>query len=228
MKQRQIIFNGTEVLATLEGLKSQFRRPVKPQPTEYETVFKLGPGLFEVSGNVGQSWYRDLVCPLGIPGDRLYVAETFWVDRRERTSSDYCYVIYDADRSVCMDKRSGGVKECDEGVSEPGYMENHKWWFRNSSARMPRWASRILLEITNVNIERVQEISETDCILEGCSQWERPTHPFSRIVEAERIPMRVADPDMFRYLWEEANGKKGYGWTTNPHVWVVTFKRVQK
>lgn len=83
---------------------------------------------------------------------------------------------------------------------------------------MPRWASRITLELTDVRVERVQEISEADCKAEGCSR--EPDH--GGFYGPDGTPLLKPT---FRVLWDSLNAKRGYGWDTNPWVWVLTFKQ---
>jgi hypothetical protein len=86
------------------------------------------------------------------------------------------------------------------------------------SIHMPRWASRITLEITNIRVERLQEISEKDAIAEGSNEWGSGALPLDH---------QSADPsDKFRWLWESINTKPGKRWKDNPWVWAISFKRV--
>ena len=81
------------------------------------------------------------------------------------------------------------------------------------SIHMPRWASRITLEVVSVRVERLQEISETDALAEG-------------INGEELFRAQGYAPDAFRKLWDSLNAKRGYGWAKNPYVWVIEFKRL--
>lgn len=100
-------------------------------------------------------------------------------------------------------------------LAEPGYSPT---FARYRHARfMPRWASRILLEITSVRIERVQDISEADAIAEGCG-FVRPYNPAWSDMDMPR--------EDFRELWDSINAKRGFGWDANPWTWVIEFKRV--
>jgi hypothetical protein len=88
---------------------------------------------------------------------------------------------------------------------------------------MPRWASRITLEITDVRVQRVQEISEADATAEGVTLGE----PMRGLVNGEPGDIRVYDPRMaFSFLWDSINAKRGYGWAANPWVWCLTFRRL--
>ena len=86
---------------------------------------------------------------------------------------------------------------------------------------MPRWASRITLEITDVRVERVQDITEADALAEGFSDKAADANIAARV--ANDTPARME----FALLWDKLNKKRGYGWETNPFVWVVSFKRVK-
>jgi hypothetical protein len=185
MSERPIIFSGEMVRAILEGRKTQTRRPIR------------------------DDWWRCLdpdddadrcqaltMCPYGVPGDRLWVREKWgfsasvttdghdrWMRERETT-----YMVYAADDGACA----------------------ARW---RSSIHMPRWASRLTLEVTEVRIQRLQEISRTDVAAEGvaascdhkeCSCW----------------------LDNFRTPWDSINSKRT-PWASNPWCWAISF-RVQR
>lgn len=101
--------------------------------------------------------------------------------------------------------------------------ELHPDWKWRQSMRMPRWASRITLEITAVRVERLRDISEEDAKAEGMSDvpyimdWEQDIRGFG--------PGSITRP-RFRHLWDRYNAKRGHGWDTNPWVWVITFRRL--
>jgi hypothetical protein len=85
-----------------------------------------------------------------------------------------------------------------------------KW---RPSIHMPRWASRIMLEVTDVRVERVQEISTVNAEAEGCEGWQCRPKLYETVQRAE-----------FRELWDSINAKRGFGWKVNPWVWVISFK----
>ena len=124
-------------------------------------------------------------CPYGQPGDRLWVREAWW--KRPDGSISY--------RADGNDFVAGG---------RPRY---------SPSIHMPRWASRITLRLTDVRVERVQDISVSDCIAEGLGY---PTDD------------RYAAVDNFKPLWDSINAARGYGWDANPWVWVLVFEPVPK
>lgn len=186
MSERGILFSAPMVRALLDGSKTQTRRAIKPDP---------GSNINPVRNNL-IVWQWATVesrrrCPYGAEGDRLWVRETHWwfkdeVDHEtgyfppKLTSED---VQYRAD--------------CDDG---------RKVW--RPSIFMPRWASRITLEITEVRVERLQDISRGDAMAEGC--------PFPNMAEGDN------PRSWYRGLWESINGVDS--WTANPWVWVIEFR----
>ena len=139
-------------------------------------------------------------CPYGQPGDRLWVRET-WLQDGPRL------VRYRADGPNASPQQW----DCPEAVWHP-------------SIHMPRAYSRITLEITDVRVEQVQEVSEADAEAEGVTRELRgprmyPGTNAARILESHQAA--------FARFWDAINAKRGYGWDTNPWVWVLTFKRAQ-
>ena len=214
MKDRPILFSGPMVRAILEGRKTQTRRIVKPQPElqlksarwmrcadEQHALFTQHDG--ELCGQMAST----RKCPYGKPGDRLWVRETWapfirgdggrgWVD----------LVRYRADGA----ERQVDDHEDLDRISEKGY----HW---RPSIHMPRWASRITLEVVGVRVERLQDISEEDAKAEGPQMdgryWGDNPGCFDH---------RPA----FQSLWESINGLGS--WNANPWVWVVEFKPVDQ
>lgn len=128
-------------------------------------------------------------CPYGQPGDRLWVRETWGWFSKQFEWGDCRGVSYKADNAFA-----------------PKYQT-----FR-PSIHMPRWASRITLEIVSVRVERVQDISEEDAKAEGVI----PLEPRTGLYRCE-----------FERVWDSINAKRGCGWNSNPWVWAIMFKRVQ-
>ena len=191
MNERPIIFNSPMVRAILAGTKTQTRRAVKPQPAA-DLGYMMGYSQ-QYAIQCGEDWpddARDRVrCPYGAPGDRLWVRETWGHWGMIEPESDCIIYRADADQSGIV-------------------------W--HSSIHMPRWASRILLEVVAVRVERVQDISEADALAEGMLLEEKWTPDL-------RYPARAA----YAKLWDEINAKRGYPWAANPWVWVVEFKRLE-
>jgi len=200
MKEKPILFSGAMVRAILEGRKTKTRRVVKPQPVG--VVDRLGRVLYADPK-------RNPYCPYGDIGDRLWVRETFTVppeyfDLKPGEYPEGCDFIYK--------QESPGYRNADLGT---------RWV---PSIFMPRWASRITLEITDVRVERLQEISETDAAAEGY-----PYDSESRLEEGKAGFTR----SWFCGLWDSINGeprKDGVdiSWAANPWVWVVSFQVLEK
>lgn len=203
MKERPILFSGEMVKAILDGRKTQTRRVMKPQPIigEGGSMVDLGNGWAVLDGIMAGEWN----CPYGKPGDRLWVRETW------RAGGIYADIMKIADLNPAADEHIHyRADEQDSGVDV---------W--RPSIHMPRWASRITLEVTDIRVERVQDISETDVGAEGIEST--LTDPNTGNV-VERCP---GDRWAFAGLWDSINAKRGYSWESNPWVWVVEFKRVQ-
>ncbi|MBG7376480.1 hypothetical protein I5G56_11935 [Pseudomonas aeruginosa] len=198
MKERPILFTGPMVRAILEGRKTVTRRVVTPQPdflgsmVDPNTPFKtLDAGL-----------HARITCPYGEPGDRLWVREAWAADAQVDAiaPSDLSQgepIWYPADLSV----RQTGCSMISKGRVRP-------------SIHMPRWACRILLEITAVRVERLQDISNDQAIAEGID-----THPMGFYGNG-----CITAGGAFLELWESINGDGR--WADNPWVWVIEFKRV--
>jgi len=204
MKERPILFKTEMVRAILDGRKTQTRRVIKPQPP-------CGLGKLDVSEPI---WTytesdREWRCPYGQIGDRSWVREawgvgSFYDKFAPREIPELGTPFYRADNNP----RSEVVK---------------KW---RPSIFMPRWASRITLEITDVRIERVQDISEADAKAEGIFQSGAHGAYAPRYYEAwigDRCISNESGVYVFRCLWDSINAKRGYSWDSNPFVWVVTF-----
>ena len=201
VKERPILFKGEMVRAILEGRKTQTRRIMKPQPS-------LISKLLRIQG----------ACPCGEPGDQLWVRETFGISHRgDPTPAGKPYdptILFRATDSE------------PEGYEAEVQAEKFRW---RPSIHMPRWASRIQLEITDVRVERVQDISEEDSIAEGIEKmsetgrWYRgyEIHPIKGTPKVYGTAR-----DAFRTLWNSINEKRGYSWEANPWVWVVEFRRM--
>lgn len=215
---KPIIFGGDMVRAILEGRKTQTRRAVIPSPPEgwrpkvglfHPTIARRGverPGP-EVFGASDEEF--GVKCPYGQPGDRLWVRET-WCQRSEDG-----YVVYNAegnlDPSCCWYAADGvHVRKCDgDGFAEyrKDGSEASPW---RPSIHMPRWASRITLEITAISLDRLQDISEADARAEGA--------------QCPGFPAAMTDAGAFAKRWEMIHGKGA--WAVNPWVWVVEFRKV--
>lgn len=204
MAERPIIFSGPMVRAILDGRKSQTRRiaTFKPREEGLNLGFSgLSVGHYctgvPTSGWVlcsrgGGGCWNDrtfpLHCPYGVPGDRLWARETFLLRAAGK------HAVYRAEF---------------DPVDAAGFGAMYGGW--KPSIHMPRWASRITLEVVSVRVERLQEISEGDAFAEG--------------IDGEALHRAKGyAPDAFRKLWDSINAKRA-PWESNPYVWVIEFKR---
>ena len=203
MKERPILFSSSMVRALLAGTKTQTRRVVKRQPPAGATFVRYDPDSISwdavtparpMGGNLGsqpQQMHFTEHCPYGAPGDRLWVRETW------NTFEGWAGYFYAAD------DHSFGIGADDD----PDHIPEHAVRWR-PSIHMPRWASRITLEITAVRVERLQDIDHDDARAEGC------------------IGDDVDSPaGHYETLWEQINGAGS--WAANPWVWVVSFRRIE-
>jgi hypothetical protein len=191
------------VRAILDGRKTQTRRIIKPQPRFAE----------ELSGFVG------VRCPYGVPGGLLWVRETWAIDQCGRRVSLKPEAWPDG-----FPVQRLRYPATDEAPATTEKGEPY-WWNSRPSIHMPRWASRLTLRVTDVRVERLQEITEEDAGAEGVVV--HPNTTWRTFEEAERgEPMRpYAARDAFAGLWGSINGKRA-PWESNPWTWVVSFERV--
>lgn len=224
MKTRPIIMSAESVRAILDDRKTQTRRVVKPQPGMFMSVNNPAvnkDGFVEWKDAQGMLRKGGKRCPYGVVGDRLVVKET-WRPVMEAWRS---YVEYRASNEGASDAMKVDGRELFAKLKRvalrfPGARKsvNSEAW--HSPLYMPRWASRITLELTDVRVERVQKISQTDALAEGVeAALDRPPHSTPK--------------DAFAALWDSINAKRGeaprhapYSWDANPWVFALTFKRV--
>lgn len=207
MKERPILFNGEMVRAILAGRKTQTRRVIKQTDSGYAK---------EPNGH--RRWHLGdpdavLACPLGQPGDRLWVRETFiqgW--KYENDIPDQ----YNEDGSEKPVHTWYRATDGDISWYTDDEMHDSPPW--KPSIHMPRSASRITLEIVSVRFERLRDISEADAIAEGVTVQDIHKQGYCA---GEYFPPAVR---AFRDLWLSTGGD----WDANPWVWVVEFKRVEK
>ncbi|HBS3080357.1 MULTISPECIES: ASCH domain-containing protein [Klebsiella pneumoniae complex] len=206
--ERGMIFNAEMVRAILDGRKTQTRRPIKWKQTRFTEIGEREDGSkwpwSEDAEHAFDFWHP---CPFGSVGDRIWVRETFQGPLFDFDLMDsYCK------DSTPFEKSEFCVYKAD-GVPAPEFYdaddELHCCW--RPSIHMPRWASRILLEITDVRVERLKSISDRDALREGCNAAD----------------MKSGDcvADVFARLWASIYGSDS--WNANPWVWVIEFKRVE-
>lgn len=216
-KERPILFSAPMVRAILEGRKTVTRRVIKPV-RGYEENSTCRPD--KAAANHSVWWHGKFEtcgvmqhCPYGQPGDRLWVRET-WLPDPDADSEAWddhtdTYVSW----SGCGSRIDGvppALRKPEHCIYREGWAGSDLVW--RPSIHMPRWASRILLEITSVRVERLQDITPNDCVKEGA--WLIEDVALGRGHEAHQA---------FADLWNSTGGN----WGENPWVWVVEFKQVK-
>lgn len=227
-KERGIIFSGLLVMAIIEGRKTQTRRVIKPQPLSMGEAEDGGErnDLVLMNGEVrklhesrsrnkratGMITARPYRCPYSSIGDRLYVRET-WVPKN--------WTDAECVRAGCPDAATHPTETYlgtpTRAIYRASYTEPQDAGPWKPSIFQPKWASRIMLEITDVRVQRLQDISGVDAVAEGVSteaEYELMHYGGYKRAKAE-----------FRALWDKINGAK-HPWSANDWVWALTFKRV--
>jgi hypothetical protein len=210
MIERPILFSAPMVRAIINGQKTQTRRVIKFQmePTPYPQTdrvqyVKIGGKQYWWNSQHDHPAHVTKACPHGQPGDRLWVRET-WA---EVGTMDPGLIVYRADYPDCVPRQYQNVPPVSKITWKP-------------SIHMFRRHSRILLEITGVRVERLQDISRDDGMAEGIVY--QPDGGFGL---ADSTHYNFSDPRFsYQSLWEQINGEAS--WVANPWVWVVEFKRV--
>ena len=211
MKERPILMSAPMVKALLDGRKTQTRRVMKSQPYTLRTE---GFGYGTKSGGFVsiQSPHCLAEFPYGVPGDRLWVREAWTSGYRDGAWG----TIFRADETFLIGK-CAHEKGPHFHAKEMG---SHILW--RPSIFMPRWASRITLEVTDVRVQRLQEISEGDAVAEGIYRNSENMGAGWRYSDAE--PVYAFAASAYRELWESIHGAGSS--TLNPWVWAVGFKVV--
>lgn len=232
MKERGMIFNGEMVRAILEGRKTQTRRPMKIQPVLNGSFYEVyGAGWSANVSSVPVVFGHSLAthCPFGCVGERIWVRETYRVHSK---AADVATLVYKASEQNSWTEQTHRVplSVCTRRVSP------EKW---TPAIHMPRWASRILLEITDVRVERLQDISEEGAQREGVHTevWDQTVAARNYAASDEFfqfwsddmphfVEMNELYRSSFRSLWESLYGEDS--WQANQWVWVIEFKRIEE
>jgi len=205
-REKPILFNGDMVRAILDERKTKTRRLVKGLALDWLENEKFTPDFVALPEND--------MCPFGKVGDQLWVRETWAIASK---ATDLVKVYYEASSRQSHTEFHEYFPVELAGDMLPTYPKSRP------SIHMPRWASRIQLEITNIRVERLQDISEDDVVAEGID--------IDALLAAQDSYDIIADQNFtgrptlltaWRKLWESTGGD----WDTNPWVWVIEFKRV--
>jgi hypothetical protein len=243
MKERPIIMGAESVRAILEGRKTQTRRVIDPHkyniggwdmPRTKEDIEAGYPVAENADGDFVSvvDW-----CPYGRVGDRLWVRETVFFETFHQQS----------DEELERDGFNPNIGVWVYRADNHDYPTITANW--TSPMFMPRIASRITLEITDIRVERVQDISEEDALAEGvisddeyaywagednlfpCPRCEgyQVHNAFGHDYGITEVDCTYCDTQKKRYriVWDSLNAKRGYPWESNPWVWVVSFKVVK-
>lgn len=250
MKERPILFSGAMVRALLSGSKTQTRRVAKSLPEGTVTVEPASPGWNAMG--LAVCLESSVRCPYGEPGDRLWVRETWAYNGQASRNTGpkdkrrEGYVTYAADNAkvthyfgdgpmlLCPEQHLPAQREDEDEFDWLARKDEYltKYFRRmRPSIHMPRWASRITLEVTGVRVERLNEITDADAKAEGIQR----VHGFDVPAAMGSLPEGTwsypnnenrwwtSPASAYRALWESINGEGS--WSTNPWVWVVSFTR---
>jgi hypothetical protein len=194
VRERPILCNGEQVRAILAGTQTVTRRVIQPRIGGLSGLGFWGydttpedQATVAVFGDTSGYHPQRIRCPYGQPGDRLWVRETW----------------------NCID--TGRLTQRQDWVRYRATDGDEMYW--RPSIHMPRWASRITLEVASVRVERVQDITSEDAMHEGIT---------APLLNDKYSTMRGG----FSILWDEINAKRGYSWDSNPWVWCISFKEI--
>jgi hypothetical protein len=250
MKERPIIFSGESVRAILDGRKSMTRRVLKIQPpTQWDEVKPIygsnGAGIiawdFYSSLNRYDHGYLKDSFPYGHIGDRFWVRETWkpgaWrndgrVAIDYQASPELTHTPWVSIGEQAIQFIPKWLDEVAKSGLEPNSDGRYEWESGKSPLKwkspifMPRWASRIILEITDIRVEQLQDITEEDARAEGVIDG-------GCLNCGEHEPCGCGNPmpdarDAYVSIWNTLNAKRGYPWESNPWVWAISFKVVNK
>jgi len=235
MKEYPILFSTDMVKAILDGRKTQTRRTLKNQPIDIipMNVPNEWVTLKERNPNHGQV----VKCRYGDVGDRLWVRETHyrwgqWVKNGFAKTGRQAWTF------KAVSNTMGGVRMPDNRPPFGEFDRTQTGWHKRPSIHMPRWASRITLEITEIRAERLQEITFEDCLTEGIvhtKEWQEVDYKAPELINPTDLSNEEADKEIdrgwiayaqqaFAKLWDSLNAKRGHSWESNPWVWVIGFK----
>ena len=221
MKDHPILFRADMVRAILDGRKTQTRRIIKPR--NQPSIFVGSDYEFVLNTENKELVFSE--CPYGRPSDRLWVRET-WLPAAwdaEEGMVKFMYRDYSKSKwiqpyqndylgekfnklwmSICDELDRKGIEADEDGMYHFNSAQHPLAW--RPSIHMPRAAARIILEITDVRVQRLQDITEADAIAEGI------------------VPSKYDPRIQFKILWEKINGSNS--WAANPCVWAITFERI--
>jgi len=224
VRERPIIFSGPMIRALLDGRKTQTRRVVKGKWAREMNISSVTARRHQAACD----------CPFGQSEDRLWVRETcraHEITTKEAEADAFghmerlAYEIPPYGLDGVIYRADGAFREIDNtqaaanawGELRHSGRRSRQW---TPSIFMPRWASRILLEITDVRVERLQDIRHNGADLEAEGIELGPSELFPHTNRADKLARH------FKNLWDSLNARRGYGWNVNPWIWAITFRRI--
>jgi len=220
MKESPIIFSTEMVRAILEGHKTMTRRVIKLQPSFYgRDVHWKGKLFAHEAGN----WHKAIsqFCPYGQVGSRLWVREAHKLTKIQLDGDDWIKCEYRSEY-----ENDGAIRYFKWGdipAKQQARLSRIRTWGKWRPARfMYRFLARTILEITEVRVEKLQEITEEDAKAEGICVIDNTT-------DSTYSPPNYPDihRDIFIDLWDSLNAKRSFSWKSNPWVWVIEFKKLK-
>jgi len=231
MKEHPILFNSEMARAVLEGRKTQTRRVIKnPERLDWLMLDSEASGL----------------CPYGQVGDLLWVKENYQILRTWYKKKAVEGVYINDDPTQVDDSFNADGKAIRLSDKEWDRYSKRKWPHRKTPALfMYKSLARFWYKITNIRVERVQDITPEDILEEGlCGlgwdyaessdgtgdmfmYWDEPTKEMPDWCPRSTSSCECIE-DVWRWFWDSINEKRGYGWSENPYVWVIEFKRIER
>lgn len=238
MTERPILFSGPMVKAILADRKSQTRRVVKlpgwAQPCNEDHDFELD-GTPEWPHAIARKTgcLAPLDCPYGSPGNRLWVRERHcFLDVSKSALSQFPLGPQNNNErgpdiwNLSIEYSDGTQHDTNVEGEKPKQTRERGEIRWRPGIHMPRWASRITLEVTDVRVERLQDISEDDAKAEGVEAKRYMVNPFKTgALRARFSGEKSAYVESYALLWDSLNAERA-PWTSNPWVWVVEFRRI--
>lgn len=211
LKAKPILFNTDMVRAILDGRKTVTRRVLKPQPEKAHNIMDYDNDAHTVDFHCGNctpngtfiDWTKTVKAPYWF-GDILYVREAW-----KQATTDYAGGGYGLTDLY--------LYKADKDVDTTGMMVEGKW---HSPVQMPKEAARIFLRVTNVRVEKLQDITPEQIDAEGCKEY---------AYSAKTGELLPSKPTWFKIMWDNTIKKSNidkYGWAANPFVWVIEFERI--
>lgn len=218
MSEKPIILTTREVQGVLAGRKTMKRIVIKPNIVDRFTLDSNGKLLGSFTEDEGDIYPTIDDCQYQI-GDILWVRETWYTPCNKNDCSEY---------EGCQEGCSALDDFYYKADKNPlGWRREPKW---RPSIHMPCSAARLFLKVTNVRVERLQDITEDDAKAEGIvSYWAEPHRddaPFIGSAKGIGDDLCLTRREAFQQLWNSLNAKRGYGWDVNPWVWIVEFERI--